>query len=80
MSPTRSLSRDTDRHLNVGDLDQANGTKPGVKHDYMGVLQHLPGPRQKKTSRRAWNSQIMLLAVENGVGDFKIVSVLAILS
>lgn len=31
-----------------------------------------------ETSRRDRNSQIMLLAVENGVGDVKIVSVLAI--
>lgn len=36
-----------------------------------------PGPR-RETSRRDRNSQIMLLAVENGVGDVKIVSVLAI--
>ena len=79
MSPTRSLSRDTDRHLHGGDLDRANCTKPGVKHDYMGILQHLPGPR-KETSVRDWISRIMLLAVENGVGDFKTVSVLAILS
>lgn len=48
-------------------------------NDYMGILQHLPGPR-RETSRRDRNSQIMLLAVENGVGDVKIVSVLAILS
>ena len=48
-------------------------------NDYMGILQYLPGPRWE-TSRRDRNSQITLLAVENGVGDVKTVSVLAILS